>query len=51
MTGEGVLADGLADIFSLFTKKYGLNQKKLVLSGTSFRRPEKNSQLAFDFKK
>lgn len=48
MTGEGVLADGLADVFSLFTKKYGLNKNKPPLSGASFRRPKTNPQLAFD---
>lgn len=48
MTGKGVLAEGLADIFALFTKKYKLNTEKLQLSSEFYHKPDSSGQLAFD---
>lgn len=46
MTGEGVYAEQLGKIFSLYAKKYGLNQKKVELSSEHFRKP--TDQMSFD---
>jgi DNA repair photolyase len=47
MRGEGVQADQLHQMFKLYTRKYGLNQKKISLSTEHFSRP--GDQLGFDF--
>ncbi|MBX3016366.1 MAG: PA0069 family radical SAM protein [Bdellovibrionaceae bacterium] len=39
MRGEGARADAMADIFNLFAKKYGLQEKRVTLSSASFRKP------------
>jgi DNA repair photolyase len=47
MRGEGVQADQLKQVFQLYTRKYGLNQRKISLSTEHFSRP--GDQLIFDF--
>ena len=44
MRGEGVYADHVANIFSLFKKKYGLN-RRVSLSTNHFRRPAAEGQM------
>lgn len=38
MRGEGPMANNLKQMFSIYTKKYGLNQKRIKLSAESFVR-------------
>lgn len=47
MQGKGPRADILAETFSLFTKKYNLNQKDYHLSKDSFKKV--TDQMTFDF--
>ncbi len=43
--GTGALAEQLARVFDVFTRKYGLNRDVRPLSGANFRRPERGEQL------
>ncbi|RYZ78787.1 MAG: PA0069 family radical SAM protein, partial [Proteobacteria bacterium] len=47
MRGEGAVADSLNQMFRLYTRKFGLNEKKISLSCEHFHRP--GDQLIFDF--
>lgn len=47
MRGQGPRAEHLAQMFELYTKKYGLNEERLKLSSEHFCRP--TNQLAFEF--
>jgi DNA repair photolyase len=46
MRGQGPYAEQLQQMFSLYTKKFGLNQKDTSLSAEHFRRP--SDQLSFE---
>ncbi|MFS4461006.1 PA0069 family radical SAM protein [Bdellovibrio sp. HCB2-146] len=46
MRGEGPRADHMAQMFQLYSKKYGLNKERLELSTANFQRP--GDQLSFD---
>lgn len=55
MRGEGPRADAMAQMFKLYTRKYGLNMKDLHLSVAHFKRPpahldpsRSNGQLSFN---
>ncbi len=39
MRGEGAMAENIKQMFSIYTKKYGLNQKRIALSSENFVRP------------
>ncbi|QDK39557.1 PA0069 family radical SAM protein [Bdellovibrio sp. NC01] len=45
MRGQGPRADQLAQVFDVYTRKYGLNEKKFTLSAEHFQRP--GDQLSF----
>jgi DNA repair photolyase len=48
MRGEGPRAEALAQMFKLYTRKYGLNMKDLRLSTGHFKRPPKpTDQMSF----
>jgi DNA repair photolyase len=44
MKGEGVFAEQMQNIFNVYTKKYGLNEKRVNLSAAHFRRVENKAQ-------
>jgi DNA repair photolyase len=48
MRGEGVFADQIEALFDASIRKLGMNQRpmKMARTGTSFRKPPKNGQLA-----
>ena len=39
MRGEGVLAENLRQMFRLYTRKFGLNDRRFEVSSAAFRRP------------
>lgn len=45
MKGEGALAENLANTFSVFAKRYGLNQTRLELNHELFRAPALDGQM------
>jgi DNA repair photolyase len=45
-TGRGPMADQLAQIFDVYTRKYGLNRDVRRLSSAHFRRPDVGGQMA-----
>ncbi len=47
MTGEGIFAKQVKDIFKLACKKYGLSNEKLLLSTEYFRNPDDKQQKLF----
>ena len=46
MRGEGVFADQIEALFDAGCRKYGLNEQRFHISGTSFRKPPRHGQLA-----
>jgi len=47
MTGEGIFAKQVKDIFKLACKKYGLSNEKLLLSTEHFTNPDDKQQKLF----
>lgn len=47
MTGEGVYADNLKTMFELYSRKFGLNKKRLNLSSEHFRKPKLQGEFEF----
>ena len=48
MRGEGPVAENLRQMFKIYSKRYGLNQKKIELASEHFKRPEQvGDQLKF----
>ena len=43
--GEGAFAEQIASVFKVFTKRYGLNEKRHPLSNAAFRKPAKGGQM------
>lgn len=44
-SGRGPMAEQLAQVFDVFTRRYGLNRNIRPLSGANFRKPERGGQM------